>query len=101
MRRKTKDSDLTRRDFVTTVGLAGMAVIGGGVTGALAATEQPAAGAMQVHTVPKRKLGKTGAEVSMLCFGGIMTPPTTNCSSSRLGNGASPTGTRPSPMATA
>jgi predicted aldo/keto reductase-like oxidoreductase len=75
MRRKTKESDLTRREFVATVGLAGMAVIGGGVTGALSATEQPAAGAMKVHTVPKRKLGKTGAEVSILCFGGINDTP--------------------------
>jgi len=75
MSRKTKDADLTRREFVTTVGLAGMAVIGGGVTGALAATEQPAAGAMKAQTVPKRKLGKTGAEVSILCFGGINDTP--------------------------
>ena len=75
MRRKTKDADLTRREFVTTVGLAGLAVIGGGVTGVLSATEQPAAGAMKVHTVPKRKLGKTGAEVSILCFGGINDTP--------------------------
>jgi predicted aldo/keto reductase-like oxidoreductase len=71
MRPKIKDSDLTRREFVTTAGLAGLAVIGGGATGALSATEQPAAGAIKAQTVPKRKLGKTGAEVSILCLGGI------------------------------
>jgi predicted aldo/keto reductase-like oxidoreductase len=75
MRRKTKDPDLTRREFVTTIGLAGMAAIGGGVTEALTATEQPAADAMKAQTVPKRKLGKTGAEVSILCFGGINDTP--------------------------
>ena len=43
MSRKTKDADLTRRDFVTNIGLAGLAVVG----------------------------GKTGVEVSILCLGGI------------------------------
>ena len=65
MSRKTKDADLTRRDFLTTVGLAGLAVAGSGVTGALAANEPPAAPA-KAATVPKRKLGKTGVEVSSL-----------------------------------
>jgi uncharacterized protein len=68
---KTKDSDLTRREFVTTVGLSGMAVIGGSVSGAPTATEQPATGAMKAQTMPKRKLGKSGVEVSILCLGGI------------------------------
>jgi predicted aldo/keto reductase-like oxidoreductase len=68
---KTKDSDLTRREFVTTVGLAGLAVVGGGLTGAIAATEQPATGAMKAQNVPKRKLGKTAVEVSILCLGGL------------------------------
>jgi uncharacterized protein len=71
MSRKTKNADLTRREFVTTVGLAGLAVVGGGVTGAIAATEQPAAGAVKAQNVPKRKLGKTGVEVSILCLGGL------------------------------
>ncbi len=70
MSRKTKDADLTRREFVTTVGLAGLAVAGSGVTGAIAATEQPAA-TVKATTVPKRKLGKTGAEVSILNLGGM------------------------------
>ena len=70
MSRKTKDTDLTRREFVTTVGLAGLAVAGAGVTGALAAPEPPAASA-PAQTVPKRKLGKTGVEVSILNLGGM------------------------------
>jgi predicted aldo/keto reductase-like oxidoreductase len=70
MSRKTKNADLTRREFVTAVGLAGLAVAGGGVTGALAAAEQSPTGA-GTQTVPKRKLGKTGAEVSILCLGGM------------------------------
>lgn len=69
MTQKNKDADLTRRDFVKTVGLAGFAM-GTGVTGAIAATEQPAAG-VKAETVPKRKLGKTGAEVSILNLGGM------------------------------
>jgi predicted aldo/keto reductase-like oxidoreductase len=71
MNRKTKDADLTRREFVTTVGLASLAVVGSGLTGALAATEEPAANAVKVQNMPKRKLGKTGAEVSILCLGSL------------------------------
>ena len=70
MSRKTKDSDLTRREFMKTVGLAGLAVAGAGVTGAIAAPEPPAAPA-KASTVPKRPLGKTGVEVSSLCLGGM------------------------------
>ena len=68
MSRKTKDTDLTRREFMKTVGLAGLAVAGSGLTGAIAATEQPAA-AVKSDTVPKRKLGKTGVDVSILNLG--------------------------------
>ena len=70
MSRKTKDTDLTRREFVKTVGLAGLAVAGSGVTGAIAAPEPPAA-AVKATTVPKRKLGKTGVDVSILNLGGM------------------------------
>lgn len=70
MSRNTKDSDLTRRGFIKTVGLAGLAVAGAGVTGAVAAPEPPAAPA-KASTVPKRPLGKTGVEVSSLCLGGM------------------------------
>ena len=70
MSRKIKDAGLTRRDFMKTVGLAGLAVAGAGVTGALAAPEPPAAPA-KASTVPKRPLGKTGVEVSSLALGGM------------------------------
>ena len=69
MSRKTKDTDLTRREFVTTVGLAGLAV-GTGTVGAIAAPEPPAA-AVKATAMPKRKLGKTGVEVSILNLGGM------------------------------
>ncbi|MFI5354050.1 MAG: aldo/keto reductase [Desulfobaccales bacterium] len=68
MSRKTKDTDLTRREFMKTVGLAGLAVAGSGVTGAIAAPEPPAALA-KAATVPKRQLGKTGVDVSILNLG--------------------------------
>jgi hypothetical protein len=70
MSRKTKDADLTRREFVTTVGLAGLAVAGANVTGALAAPEPPSPPG-KANVVPKRPLGKTGVEVSSLCLGGM------------------------------
>ena len=70
MNPKDKDSGVTRRDFVKTVGLAGMAVAGAGVTGAIAAPETPAATA-PAGTMPKRKLGKTGVEVPILNLGGM------------------------------
>ncbi|MCL4503907.1 MAG: aldo/keto reductase [Deltaproteobacteria bacterium] len=70
MSRKTKESDLTRREFMKTVGLAGIALAGTGVTGAIAAPETPAA-PPKSKTVPKRPLGKTGVEVSSLCLGGM------------------------------
>jgi predicted aldo/keto reductase-like oxidoreductase len=70
MSQKTKDADLTRREFVATVGLAGLAVAGANVTGALAAPEPPSP-AGKATVVPKRPLGKTGVEVSSLCLGGM------------------------------
>ncbi len=70
MSKKTKDTGITRRDFVKTVGLAGVAVAGAGVTGALAAPEKPAA-ADKGSDMPKRKLGKTGVDVSILNLGGM------------------------------
>jgi hypothetical protein len=70
MNRKTKGTGFTRRDFVKTVGLAGLAVAGAGATGALAAPEPPAAAA-PAATTPKRKLGKTGVDVSILNLGGM------------------------------
>jgi len=70
MSSKTKGTGVTRRDFVKTVGLAGIAVAGAGVPGAMAAPEPPA-GAVKAATTPKRKLGKTGVEVSILNLGGM------------------------------
>jgi uncharacterized protein len=69
MTQKSKKNNLTRREFVTTVGLAGLAAATG-VPGAMAAPEPPAAAA-QASTMSKRKLGKTGAEVSILNLGGM------------------------------
>jgi predicted aldo/keto reductase-like oxidoreductase len=68
MSRTIEGKGFTRRDFVKTVGLAGLAVAGGGVTRAIAVTEPPAA-AVKAMTVPKRKLGKTGVDVSILNLG--------------------------------
>jgi aryl-alcohol dehydrogenase-like predicted oxidoreductase len=67
MSRTTKGKGFTRRDFVKTVGLAGLAVAGAGVTGAMAAPEAPAAAKATI--VPKRPLGKTGMDVSVLNLG--------------------------------
>jgi predicted aldo/keto reductase-like oxidoreductase len=69
MSENTKDTGFSRRDFVKTVGLAGLAVAGTGVTGALAAPAPPASAPANV--MPKRKLGKTEAEVSILNLGGM------------------------------
>ena len=70
MSRSTEGKGFTRRDFVKTVGLAGLAVAGAGVTGAMAAPETPA-GTAKAATVPKRPLGKTGVDVSILTLGGM------------------------------
>jgi predicted aldo/keto reductase-like oxidoreductase len=67
MSRKSKNADLTRREFVTTMGLAGLAVAGVGATAALAAPEpQPAT---QADTMPRRRLGNTGVDVPILSLG--------------------------------
>jgi predicted aldo/keto reductase-like oxidoreductase len=69
MTQKKEGIGVTRRDFVKTVGLAGLAVAGGGATGALA-TPEPPASAAKASAMPKRTLGKTGVEVSILGLGG-------------------------------
>src|SRR5208337_4621879 len=68
MSRTTEGKGFTRRDFVKTVGLAGLAVAGAGVTGAMAAPEAPA-GTAKATIMPKRPLGKTGVDVSILNLG--------------------------------
>jgi hypothetical protein len=70
MSKKIEGTGFTRREFVKTVGLAGLAVAGTGATGAFAAPEPPAAAAKATAT-PKRQLGKTGVEVSTLNLGGM------------------------------
>jgi len=61
---------LSRRNFVKTVGLAGLTAAGLGVPGALAVPE-PTATSDKAPAMPKRKLGKTGVEVSILNLGGM------------------------------
>ncbi|MGA3114443.1 MAG: aldo/keto reductase [Syntrophobacteraceae bacterium] len=68
MKKKEKREGLTRRDFIKTVGLAGIASTGLDMGKADAAPEQADAGK---PALPKRKLGKTGAEVSVLALGGM------------------------------
>jgi hypothetical protein len=69
MNQDNKNSGLSRREFVKTVGLAGLAVAGAGVPGAMAAPE-PGAGA-KTGTMPRRVLGKTGVSVPVLNLGGM------------------------------
>ena len=68
MTRKKEEISFTRRDFVKIVGLAGLAVGGRGATEALA-TPEPPASAAKAPATPKRTLGKTGVEVSILGLG--------------------------------
>lgn len=63
-----KKNGLTRRDFLKTVGLAGVASSGLEATKALAAQEPSDT---KTAAMPKRKLGKTGVEVSALALGGM------------------------------
>jgi aryl-alcohol dehydrogenase-like predicted oxidoreductase len=62
----TKQEGVTRRGFIRTVGIGGVAATAMGIVGN-ASAQAPAAG----QAAPKRKLGKTGAEVSILCLGGM------------------------------
>lgn len=61
-------SDLTRRNFLKTLGLGAAAAAAAPV---LAATAQAAAPAASSAVMPKRMLGKTGVEVPILCLGGM------------------------------
>ena len=65
-----KNTGVTRREFVKTVGLTGLVIAGAGVPGAIADTEK-LAGASQTSAMPQRKLGKTGVDVSILNLGGM------------------------------
>jgi uncharacterized protein len=68
MSEKGTKMGLTRRDFIKTVGLGGMAATALDATRAMAA---PQLAEGKAQSVPKRKLGKTGVEVSALCLGGM------------------------------
>jgi predicted aldo/keto reductase-like oxidoreductase len=63
-----KQQGVTRRGFIRSVGIGGVAATALGIPGGVGA-QAPAAG--QAAAMPKRKLGKTGAEVSILCLGGM------------------------------
>ncbi|MHC1727089.1 MAG: aldo/keto reductase [Syntrophobacteraceae bacterium] len=62
-----KQQGLSRRDFIKTVGIAGIASTGIDV-GQASAQEKPDS---KAPALPRRKLGKTGVEVSVLCLGGM------------------------------
>ncbi|MGA2937822.1 MAG: aldo/keto reductase [Syntrophobacteraceae bacterium] len=68
MEEKEKCEGLTRRNFIKTIGLAGIASTGLNMGKAGAAPEQADAGK---PVLPRRKLGKTGVEVSVLALGGM------------------------------
>ncbi|MGC9967782.1 MAG: aldo/keto reductase [Syntrophobacteraceae bacterium] len=69
MEKKDKSEGLTRRTFIKTLGLAGIASTALDISSAAAAaSEQPGAGK---GPMPRRKLGKTGVEVSVLALGGM------------------------------
>lgn len=68
MAESRRPDGMTRRDFIRTVGFGGVAAVGFEATKAMAATEQ---GEGKAQAIPMRKLGKTGAEVSILCLGGM------------------------------
>jgi predicted aldo/keto reductase-like oxidoreductase len=67
-----KRSGLTRRDVMKTLGLGGLAAgLTGLPAGALAATEPAAPAKATQGPMPKRPLGKTGLDVSILNLGGM------------------------------
>jgi len=68
MDKTKKRQGVTRRGFIRSVGIGGVAATALGIPGGVGA-QAPAAG--QAAAMPKRKLGKTGAEVSILCLGGM------------------------------
>lgn len=63
-----KGEGFSRRDFIKTIGIAGIASTGLDMRRAEGAPEQPEAAK---KGLPKRKLGRTGVEVSVLALGGM------------------------------
>lgn len=68
MSEEKRAKGLSRRDFIKTIGIAGIASTGLNMGKADADPEQADAGK---PALPKRKLGKTGVEVSVLALGGM------------------------------
>jgi len=64
-----KHSGLTRRDLMKTLGVGGLAAAGLGLPGVSRAAGEPEPAKPQ--TMPKRTLGKTGLEASILHLGGM------------------------------
>jgi hypothetical protein len=68
MEKKDKSEGLTRRAFIKTIGLAGIASIGLDVDNGALGSEPPGDGK---GPLPRRRLGKTGVEVPVLSLGGM------------------------------
>jgi uncharacterized protein len=66
MAESKEERGLTRREFMKSTGLGGIAIAGLGARDAAVGQEGAVAPA-----IPRRKLGKTGLEVSILCLGGM------------------------------
>ena len=65
-----KENNVSRRDFVKTLGVMGVGSVVG-ASQALAQSNAPAAAPATPTKVPTRPFGKTGVPVSMLALGGI------------------------------
>ena len=68
MSERDRQKGLTRRDFIRTIGLCGVAATALDTVGPAAAQDP---GGAKTGVMPKRKLGKTGVEVSILSLGGM------------------------------
>ena len=68
MAKSIESKGVTRRGFIRTVGIGGVAATALGIPGSLDA-QAPASA--PTGTITKRKLGNTGADVSILCLGGM------------------------------
>jgi uncharacterized protein len=68
MAESTEQKGLTRRGFIKAVGLGGFAATAATVTGTGAGRAEDGT---KASSVPRRKLGKTGIEVSILSLGGM------------------------------
>ncbi|MEN6485369.1 MAG: aldo/keto reductase [Syntrophobacteraceae bacterium] len=71
MSEQKRRDGLTRRGFIKTLGLGGMAATGLAAVSAGEATAAAGKNEGGAASVPRRKLGKTGVEVPVLCLGGM------------------------------